>query len=667
MAQAKINLRPGVNLELTPTANEGGYSDSQLIRFFAGKVQKYGGWSRVPGLPSLQGVCRGLFGWADLVGSARLALGTEQRLYVLSGGVLNDITPVVQTNNITPGFTTTGTALVTIADTGYTPAVGDWVYLTTPVSIGGTVLAGYYRVAAVVGLNLGYQVSASQILPTGASGGALPTFTTQSGTGTVKVVLPNHGLSVGMNWTAGLSTTVGGVTIFGNYTVQSVQDANTFFITVAGVAGSTASAQMNGGQAQVQYLLPSGMAASTALSGWGVGDWGVGDWGLSTAAPGNTSALISATRTWSLDHFGQDLIASPDLGAIYHWAPPSVTPAVVLSGTAPTVNKVVFGVAQVQIIMACGSSVSGNYFPTLLRWCDSGDFTTWIAASTNQAGSFQIPSGSYITAGISVGLGALIWTDVDVWAATYVGLPYVFGFNQIAVNCPALSKKAPGVFGHSVIWPSTRGFFRYDGGNVVPVECPVWDWFFTNLDTTQPDQVCSAVNTLFSEVAWFFPCVDGVTRYVKWNFLENVWDKGTLARTAWTDRSPFGNPAATDNNGILFLHETSNDADGTPMQCYAQSGYYDLDDGEAIIYLNSIIPDFVASNPSNIQLTIYATDYPNGPVRTYGPYIIQPTTTKINVSLRGRQIAFRIGSSDIGSFWRVGAMRHNGRPGGSRP
>lgn len=668
MPLGKIHLRPGITAELTPTLNEGGFSSGQLIRFFAGQLQKYGGWARIPGVPMLAGLCRGLYGWADQLGVAHIAAGTDQRLYVLTNGVLGDITPIAHTSNIAPALSNQQRSiLVSITDSNYTPNVGDWINVVTPISNQGYVVSGAYQVVAVFG-PFTYMINISPQLTglTSTGGGTVPTFSTVAGSALVTVTQVSTQYVVGGSYNVPISTTVGGLILFGNYTIAALPNHNSLQITGPGLANATASVQMNGGLMQIQYLLGAGVSATTPLGGWGVGDWGAGDWGLGDST-GGTGAPTATVRTWSLDHFGQNLIASPNGGPIYTWAPSAVQPANVVDPSAPIINNVVFGVAQAQIIVACGSEVGGTHFPTLIRWCDSGDFTAWVASATNQAGSYQLPSGSFVVAAVASGLGALIWTDTDVWSMTYQGLPFVFGFNQLGVACEALSKKAPAVVGSLIVWPSRRGFFQYQGAGVMPVECPVWDIFFDNLDPNQTDVVFSAVNTSFNEVAWFFPQTAGGTGYVKWNYLENVWDYGTLDRTAWVDHSPYGGPYASDSVGFLYAHETGADADTLPLISFAQSGYYDIQDGNEMAYVNTIIPDFIADAGTTIQLTILATDYPGTPPRSYGPYTITPTTRRINVSLRGRQIAFRIGSSDLGSFWRMGAVRYSAAAAGRRP
>lgn len=665
MPLGKIDLHPGVNLELTPTKNEGGWSDSQLIRFFSGQLQKLGGWAKLAGVGQLQGVCRGLFAWADLLGTPYLAAGTEQRLYVINGGLLQDITPVSSISNVTPAFgTTAGSSIVSVNDGSASPNVNDTIKIATQTAIGGLILFGFYPVLASASSST-YSIDAGSPATLTQSGGAVAQFTTSAGSATVTVRLLAFNIQLGGNYQVLLSTTVGGIAIFGTYSVASIQDSNTFTIVAASAAVSTATVSENSGNVSIEYLIPSGVGVNTSLSGWGAGDWGAGDWGLANAE----SVLVAKARTWSLDHFGQDLIASPDLGKIYHWSPPNATPSVVVDASAPTQNRVVFAMSQAQIIIASGSSVGNDYFPTLIRWCDSGDFTDWVATVDNLAGSFQLPTGSFITSALAIGLEALIWTDANLWAMQFIGAPFVFSFNQIGVACEALSKKAPAVFGNTVIWPSTHGWFVYSGGVVEPIPCPVWDYFYQNLDTTQSDQVFSAVNTLFSEVAWYFPMMTGEIGYVKMNYSssQGSWDKGILTRTAWFDHSAFGNPVGADGNNFLQQHEVGNDADGVPMVSYAQSGFYDLQSGNEMMYVNMIIPDFKSSDASQINITVLATDYPGQAVRSYGPYTLTPTTTRINTSLRGRQVAFRVESEDPSSFWRMGAVRFTAAPAGRRP
>ncbi|HQT80283.1 MAG TPA: hypothetical protein PLD10_24860, partial [Rhodopila sp.] len=365
MPVRKLTLRPGVDVELTPTLNSAGMSTSQLIRFLSGLPQKYGGWQQMTSV-LLTGICRGMHGWSDLNGTPYLALGTNEKLQLLSGGALYDITPVRYTSNNAPSVSTTsGSTQVTIVDSANGAAIGDWINIATHISVGGIVLFGGYQVVTTPGAN-DYTITApTAATATITNGGAVASYATTLGTGVVTVTLANHGLSVGSSYTAGVSTTVGGLTISGLYVVASVLTISTFTITASASAASTASASENGGNAQIAYLLPTGYATNVALSGYGAGDYGAGDYGI--AGSGTFTALL---RQWSITHFGQDMIASPSGGSIYYWSPPNLSSAVVLSSTAPIYNNVVFSMEQAEILIAAGAESGGTLQPTLIRWCD---------------------------------------------------------------------------------------------------------------------------------------------------------------------------------------------------------------------------------------------------------------------------------------------------------
>lgn len=666
MPFSKLHLKPGVDLIESNSLNAAQLSASNLIRFYKGLVQKLGGWLQLTAQTFI-GTCRGLHGWADIVGNAYLAVGTEQRLEVLIGGTLYDITPIVATDNPAVSFSTTiGLPLVTILDAGYQPNAGDWINLQTQVSVGGIVVFGYYTVTTVIDATHYQITAASNATGTVVNGGAVPLYTTQTGFATVNVLLANHGFSSGSIYDAVVSTVAGGLTIADNYSVTSIVDADNFVITAASAATGNATVAENGGNARIQYLLPTGFAVVTFLTGYGAGLYGAGLYGGS-----NGAQSVGQLRQWSLDNWGQDLIASPSNGAIYYWQPPVVTPAVVVSVTAPTMNVAVFVMPQIQIIVALGSTVGTTQEPLLVKWCDAGDFTDWTPSATNQAGSFQIPTGSTLVGGLAAGLNALLWTDTDLWSMTYQGLPFVFGFNRIAAACGLIAQRAMGIAGTLVMWLSTRGFFTYTiGGGVTPIECDVWDFFINNVDTDQFPQIHCAVNALYNEMAWHFPLSQSSPLwsplapmgYVKVNYVEGqVWDYGLSSqyqRTAWTGRSPVGNPIGADIAGLLQQHEIGYDANGAGMQWSWQTGYFDIVEGEDFVFADLIIPDNITIGSPTIYYTIYVTPYPNQAATVLGPYPSMTSTDFIAFRARGRQMAIGASGSDLGTFNRLGALRY---------
>jgi hypothetical protein len=342
-----------------------------------------------------------------------------------------------------------------------------------------------------------------------------------------------------------------------------------------------------------------------------------------------------------------------------------------VSSTAPIYNNWIFVVPAVEILVALGSESGGTQYPLLARWCDASDFTDWTPTVSNQAGSFQLSSGSKLVFGAANGLTLYLWTDLGVWTVTYQGLPYIFSFQEMARECGAISPNAVAIFSQGAAWLSVQGFFQLGSSGIVPMECPVWDFYTNNVLAFQNTAITSALNTEFHEISWFFPTATG-TAYVKWNWIENVWDYGTLTRTAWIDASPAGGPLGVDAGGLIQQHEVGNDADGAPIVASATTGYFDVADGDDFVFVDMIIPDFVASKGATVALTMLSQDYPDAQVTQDGAYLMQPNPSTGNTlpvnftttNTRGRQVALQIASSDAGSAWRLGALRYQFRPDG---
>lgn len=667
-----LKLKPGVDIEQSAFAGDAQLTDSNLIRFYYGLVEKLGGWRRLI-TDTFIGTCRGLHGWADIAGNAYLALGTEQRLSIVTNGEIIDVTPLVATDNPVVRFTTTiGTSGVTIEDGAYNPAPGDWINLKTQVSVGGLILFGYYQVTSFVD-DIRYAITAAGTATSSVtSGGAVPVYTTTNGLATVSVALADHGLIANDPFTVGVRTIVGNITLVNTYIVASVTDADDFVITAGSAANASTSGAENGGLARIEYLLPTGQTVNVDGTGYGGGDYGAGDYGLD-----NGGDVVLHLRQWSLDHWGQDLIASPSEGAIYYVEPTAIGPAIPLSPTAPTFNLSVLVMPQVQIIVALGSEVLGSRETLLIRWCDAGNFTDWDATAFNQAGSYQIPTGSRLVGGLAVGLGVLVWTDQDLWSMTYQGLPFVFGFNRVAMGCGLSAQRAAGVAGTFVMWLGLHNFYQYSiGGGVKPVECSVWDFYFDNFDRAQLDQINCAVNTIFNEMAWFFPIKSSSPvydpaaplGYVKYNYLEGCWDKGQSSqyqRTAWMGHSPIGDPVGTDYNGLIQQHENGYDADGAGMDWSWQTGFFAISEAEDIIFSDLIIPDMTETIGSpTINYTILVSLYPDQAPQSIGPLVSTTGTHFIPYRARGRQMAIAATGSDMGTFNRLGALRVRYAPDG---
>lgn len=686
MPHATIRLKAGVSEVTTPTLNEAMVNTSQLIRFFVDPtygplIQKLGGWQKY--FPNvLPSIVRALWGWEDTDAVAHLGVGCQNvgvtssaYLCVITNGSIKTITPTETTDNVAVNFSTTsGSSTVIITDattTGITDF--DVVYIETHVSVGGLILFGLYQ--CMSGGPTTYTIQAMDALgnpevatATVANGGAVAKFSTTLGSGTVKVTLNNHGFSVGDTYACLVSTTVGGVTLYGNYVIQSVIDADNFQITAANTATSTTTGFINGGNVRFVYSIGFGPIARG--SGFGTGGFGRGGFGVGS---GVTPAMGSAVpaNDWTLDNWGEILLSCPINGTIfqpiYAFDPLAGQPTATIIPQAPPVNDGFFVAMPQRQIIAWGSTLTGIQDPLLIRWCDVNNFNVWIGTINNQAGYFRLPRGSRIVGGMQAPQQGLIWTDLGVWSMQYIGPDEIYSFNEIAYGCGLITRKATGVLNGIVYWMGPTQFYSLSGDGVTTIPCSVWDVVFQNLDTANVDKIRCAVNARFGEISWFFPSLKGngeVDTYVKYNAICGAWDYGSLSRTAWIDQSVLGPPIGADPGTLyIYQHETSNDADGQPLVSNFQTGYASLSDGDVLTYVDQMWPDMVWGDygqiaSATIQITFFIADYPGATPRQIGPYSVTQATKFISPRFRARLVGMQIGSSDLGSFWRIGAIRH---------
>lgn len=688
MPFAKLILRPTVNRQFTPTLNQAGISYSQRIRFQSGLPEKLGGWQRMTE-DRVTGTASGMHSWASLNGNKYLAIGSDQRLAIFAGGVLDDMTPVRATTTGALFTTDAGppaTAIVTITDvgrgTGYTN-VGDWILLLPYVWGGGVVLQGYYEVASVLTADT-YTIFADTVA-TATLGPGINTsfFDTLNLSTDVTVTLDNHGFVAGDVYTVHVSTLVGLITFFDKYTVQAPIATNTFHIT-----GNTAANGNNGyegggasGTATIKYLIPTGFEVATSVTGYGMGYYGLGLYGVASPA----IQAVAPLRQWSMDNWGEQLVATYTNGPIYYWQPPpvidtasapdlymfvpaAVLPVVYAPPDIPPVNNICLFISMpARILVVCGTEVVsavGPFDPNLVRWSGNEDYSRWVAAITNQAGSFRIPTGSKIVGALLSAQQGLIWTDLDVWSMQYIGLPFVFSFNKIQTNCGLIAQRAATTLGSQVFWMSQNNFFTYGPGGFKTLECTVHDIVFDSLDTMQTGRIFAWANPLFNEVSWFYPIngSDGaVGNYVKLNTESGSWDYGEMDRSAGDAGSVYGAPISVDSSRRIQQHDVQGvyDADGDAMTWFVESGYFDLAEGQDYVFVDRLLPDFVFVTGTRVNITLTTTDYPEGPETVYGPYAFRcGVNTYMPVRVRGRQMKVKIEGHDAGSFARLGAIRY---------
>lgn len=675
MATGSLSIVPGVNTVMTPADNENGITASQFIRFRDGKTEKLGGWTKLVTLSSATSVFA-MKAWSDLQARAYLAAGQASAFTIYPGtfgspaslGSPQNIMPQTLTTNVTPNFTTTinDNSVIVIDSalsayggpppaTGYVPP--DICIVINAISVGGLIIQGIYQTVPgnIHGIFANQDATASVL-----SGGTTATYTTTSGQSFVLVTLNNHGLPNGTPYYVGVSTTVGGVTLSGYYTTSNVT-ANTFEIFASVNASSSATVSENSGKVRTIYYSYLAFTGSSTLTG---------------------------VTDWSIDSFGSYLVASFPGGPIFFWDPHNNTPGTTFlsSMVGPAVSDGMIVSAPQQMIIAWGcsselgfSGASGPPFgvPLQIRWCDAGNFNNWLSDSTNQAGSFTIPTGNKIISCMSVAGSVLVWTDLDLWMMQYVEPPNIWGFNKVGGNCGLFNRKSAAIMGNTVFWLSNSSkFFTWSSASgVEPIDCPVWDTIFQNLSTSFVSPICAAPNFSFDEVSWFYSnqsaSAGQINSYVKYNIMENTWDYGSLDRHSWIDFSSLGYPIAADGAGNIFQHEVSDDNDVSPMLSSFTTGLMTADSGESLAFIDKIYPDAKwtkanGGSSATIDVTINGYDFPDDTPKSYGPFHFSSSLKWQDCRIRQRLISFTISSSDSGTWWRMGNFRYRGSSDGKR-
>ena len=682
MPHQSLKLIPGVDVNKTPALNEAAISQSQLVRFIpdrtlVGLVQKLGGWVKYYS-SAIGTTIRALWAWEDINSNSYLGVGAEGSLQVINGGGASNITPQKTTVNVTVSVSTTaGSNAIVITDTGRNVSSYDSVDIQTQISVSNLILFGQYQCYNPGGSTDTYTIYATDALgnpalaaSTVTNGGAVSSFATTSGSAAVSVTLANHGYLAGDTFACLTATSVGGITIYGNYIVVSVSSSSVFSIIANTTATSTSTASENSGLAH--YVYYKGIGPLPAGTGYGIGGYGIGGYGVGVAPTLSGGTPITAAD-WTLDNWGGVLLSCPLNGPIYEWSPSAGQPIGLVIPQAPSVNSGMFVAMPQRQVIAWGSTFNGVQDPLLVRWSDVDDYAQWIALITNQAGSYRIPKGSKIVQGIQAGQQGLIWTDLGLWAMQYAGPPYVYQFNELGTGCGLIGRKAAANVAGVVYWMGQSQFYRLAGNGIEPIKCPIWDVVFQDLDTSNLDRIRVAPNSRFGEIAWHFPTIGNGGEnngYVKYNFVLDQWDYGFnsaanpyVSRTAWINESVLGPPIGAGLNKYIYQHETSPDADGVAMDSYFQTGYFVLSDADVKMFIDQVWPDmkwgyYGGTQGANVLLTFYVTDYAGQNPVSYGPYTLTQATTYVTPRFRGRLVSIRIESNDIGSWWRLGCFRY---------
>ena len=409
------------------------------------------------------------------------------------------------------------------------------------------------------------------------------------------------------------------------------------------------------GSGLVYDISPSDLVAGTVdaevNTGYGGGFYGLGDYGTERADDG----LFSDATTWSLDNFGENLIAcSTADGRLLEWDLDTAADAAVIAN-APIDNAAML-VTDERFIFALGAG--GN--PRKVQWCDRENNTVWAPLATNEAGDIELSMSGRIMCGIRTRGQSLILSDTDAHSATYIGGQFVYGFQKVGSSCGVISRKAAAAVDRGVFWMGNSNFHVYSGGAVQDLPSDVGDYVFNDINTAQKSKIWAVSNQSFNEVWWFYPSANNVEidRYVVYNYADNHWTIGSLTRTAGFDLGAFTSPIWLAEDGSAFDQEFGFYLGGG--SAFAESGPISFGAGDAVMRATSLIPD--EATQGEVQATFKTRFYPNDVERSYGPYAMANPTS---VRFTGRQIRMRVEATTL-SDWRVGVMRIDAVPGGRR-
>ena len=532
--------------------------------------------------------------------------------------------------------------------------------------------------------------SYADITPTRGTG-SITQFATTSGSTTVTVTDADHGALVGDHVTiSSVSGAIGGLTQANLQNEFEIQTATDDTYTI--VAPAAASSSATGATATATYEINSGPATSIYGYGWGAGTWSRSTWNSTREGLTGAEGVLLQSTKWSLDNWGEDVLAQKFDGSIYYWDTSAGLSSNLASRTnvsnAPTKSRFMMVSGDDRHVICFGTettigttSTQDNMF---IRWSDQESTSDWTPTSTNTAGSQRLTSGNKINAAVRSRGAVLVWTDTALYQMQFIGPPFTFGFKQLGSNCGAVGINSAIDISGKTYWMGNDSFFTFDGA-VKKIPCSVQDYVFDDINVNATGDVFCATNTDFNEVMWFYPSADSlqIDRHVTFNYAENLWYTGSLSRSTWADRSVYSNPYATEFDSsdttatistiygnkagrtFVYAHEEGVNDAGSAMTAYIESGDIDIADGDNFMSISRFIPDF-KNQVGEVDVTVKSRPYPATTQTTHGPFAIATTTTKQDTRIRGRQLALRVSSDAVDDKWRYGTLRFDGKPDGMR-
>ena len=712
----KLKFAPGFNKQVTATGGEGQWVNGDNVRFRYGSPEKIGGWAQL-GSVEMTGRNTAIHHFVNTSGIKYAALGTSSILYAYSGGIFYDIHPIKATTTLTSAFSTTnGSAVVTLTfSSAHNIGKGDIILLDNFSSITNSDFASgdfddvKFMVTSVptdttITITMGSNESGSGASTSGGIrvrhyypvGPAVETASTGWGLGSWGGQAQGQFTST---LSSGINASVTSLTMASSSSFPSSGTViiGSELITYTGNSSGTLSGLTRGA---------NGTTAATHSSGATVTD-ASNFFAWNAAASGD---IVTAPGLWSLDNFGNKLIATIFGGETFEWdsdpTGATSTRATILAN-APTASSFSLVSAPDRHLIFFGTETTigtkSTQDPMFVRFSSQEDINTYAPSATNTAGTQRLADGSKIVGAIRGRDAIYVWTDTALFTMRFVGPPFTFSFQQVGTNCGLIGQNAAVEVDGTAYWMSENGFFRYTG-KLESLPCLVEDHVFDDINTIPKQHINAGLNNLFGEVIWFYPNAGSgtVNRMVAYNYLDSsserpVWTTGTLARTAWQDSAVFGKPHATEydtssngtsgsstfvqgnTDGVSYYYEHEKGLDQvregatSAITASIESGDFDIGqqglagDGEFMMKIRRVLPDFL-SQTGDARVTLNLRDFPNDTQASssLGPFTINSSTQKIDTRARARSISLKVDNTSTGQFWKLGTFRIDYQPDGRR-
>ena len=712
MPLQKITLKSGVNRENTRYTNEGGYYESEKVRFRQGTPEKIGGWLRISANTFL-GICRSLWNWVTLGGQNLLGVGTNLKFYIGRGGAYYDITPLRATTTYlanNPFTTVNASTTVTVAATAHGGATGDFVDFTGATAFNGltTDILNATHQITVTGTNAYTFISTTAATSAGAGGGSVVVAAYEIAVGP-EFQVPIVGWGAG-SW--GSPPTVAPPSTIGTWGYgrespdqlrvwsQSNYGEDLIFGPRGGAVyyweGDVDTRGVNintlGGTVTFTNATPTVVTLTNILAE---------NTRVQFAATSSLPTGVSANTTYYLQNVVSGVSANISTtagGSLVNTSSTGSGVYISLLVDAPLFQNYILisDVSRFVLLFGCNDiATSTPLDPMLIRWSNQESVVDWYPSIANQAGSVRLSHGSAILTAVQVRQEILVWTDSSLYSLQYLGPPLVWGSTLVGDNLSIISPNAAIIASGTAYWMGVDKFYKYDG-RMATMRCDLLRYVFNDINLSQGYQVFAGTNEGFNEVWWFYcsSTATAIDKYVIYNYAEDIWYYGNMARSAWLDSGLSSFPMAATYEKNIVNHESGVDDGVTatlaPITASITSSQFDIGDGHNMAFVWRMLPDLTfrgSTDGTTPSLTMQLLPLQNSgsgyndprsvggtsttatqsvtATQTY-PIDLDTFTGQINIRVRGRQMSMRIESTALGTQWQLGSPRIDIRPDGRR-